>query len=354
MLGTMQMPVCDHPKRARMACVPAAFLLPFLLFVTAGAEVCTTQAHLSEAQRHEIGAAALTLASAVQAGDAARVQASTVPAYVGEPGQAAYLVRNTAQHIAADTLAVTQVYLLDATGRKAADATEADFTCPLSGTADETDFAISGLPAGRFAFAMVEARGADPWLLSFLMEAEGGSSGGAWRMAGFYPHPRTAAGHDGLWYWTAARADAKADRPWLAWLRYDQAERLLRPANFVSTGNLDKLQSEQRAAAPQALSNGINEQTALSLQGEHGAVYSITGLRTQASDDGKQLNLVVQLPADAALASDAQTERNGAVARSFLIAHPELRSGFSNILVIAERSGAEPVLTEKPIDQVGK
>src|SRR5579875_3299606 len=119
----------------------------------------------------------------------------------------------------------------------------------MAGTAAETDFSIAGLPAGRFAFVMVEASGPRPWLLSFLLEQQPGG----WKMAGFYPHPRNAAGHDGGWYWTTARTDAKDGKEWLAWVLYGQADELLRPANFVSSTNLDRLRSELRSVTPPAL-----------------------------------------------------------------------------------------------------
>ena len=63
------------------------------------------------------------------------------------------------------------------------DTSDADFSCPLMGTTSETDFAIGGLPPGLYVFAMVEATGDQPWLLSFLLQQDGG----AWKLAGFYP-----------------------------------------------------------------------------------------------------------------------------------------------------------------------
>ena len=42
-------------------------------------------------------------------------------------------------------------------------------------------------------------------------------------MAGLYPKPLTAAGHDGLWYWTQARALAKQGQRWNAYLFYREA-----------------------------------------------------------------------------------------------------------------------------------
>ncbi len=300
-------------------------------------------------QRTEIGTAAYALAAAVQAGDANRVRAATVTQYAGDANQAAFLVRSTAERVAGDQLAVTQVYLLDASARQAGDNSVAEFACALAGTVAETDFGIAGLPPGRFAFAMVEARGANPWLLSFLLQQEGT----AWKMAGFYPHARTAAGHDGLWYWSAARADAKGNQPWLAWVLYGEADQLLRPASFVSTGNLEKLRTEQRTAAPQVLGSGLNTQTPLSLEGPGGTVYRVTELGTQTSDDGKALNLTMHVQVDGpALTGEAAIERNLKAARALLTAHPELREGFSNIWVIADAAGASPFVVQRPINEI--
>ncbi len=299
--------------------------------------------------RLEVGTAAYDLALSVQAGDAERVRAATVTPYAGDPNGTAYLVRTTGDHLAGEALAVTQVYLLDATARKAGDSSEAEFSCPLAGTVSETDFGIAGLPPGRFAFATVEARGATPWLLAFLLQQQGST----WKMAGFYPRPRSAAGHDGLWYWNAARADGKRDKPWLAWLRYDAADRLLRPAAFVSSSNLEKLLGEQRAAAPQMLTNGLSTEAPLALEGPGGEVFQVTQLRTQVSDDSKELDLSMQMQAVDTAGKQDPAARNVRAAQALLAAHPELREGFTDIRVVAERAGANPVVVQRSIAELG-
>ena len=316
---------------------------------TALGQSCTTQAKMTAAQRTEIGAAAFGLGTAVMAGDPSRVQANTVAQFAGDFGSTAYLVRSTSARLAGDSLAVTQAYLLDASGRKAGDSAEADFACPLTGGASETDFAIPGLPPGRFAFAMVEAKGPSPYLLAFLLEQEGGS----WKMAGFYPHEREVAGHDGLWYWTTARADAKADKPWLAWVLYAEADQLLRPAGFVSSANLDKLRSEQRSAAPEPLVNGLSAQTPLNVEGPTGTQFRVTSLGAQSSDGGKVLDLVVHIQADGALTGDAATQRNVAAATALLTVHPELRQGFQNVFVMADGAGGNPFVVERAVSSIG-
>ena len=317
----------------------------FLGSLCAGAQTCTTQARMTAQERNEIGSAAYTLASAVLANDAARLRANTVSQFAGDFNQTAYLMRTTSERIAGDSLAVTQAYLLDASGKTAGAGSEADFACPLTGTVSETDFAIPGLPPGRFAFAMVEAAGPRPWLLAFLLQGENGS----WKMAGFYPHERSVAGHDGLWFWTAARADAKANKPWLAWVQYSEADNLLRPASFVSSGNLDKLRGEQRTAAPEPLTNGLSAATPMALQGPGGAVFQVTSLGAQSGDGGRVVDLVMHIEAGQEAAGEAATARNVAAATALLTAHPELRDGFANVFVIADASGQAPFVVQRPI-----
>ena len=329
------------------AALAAAVAAPALGY----AQGCLTQAKMSASQRSDVATAAFRLAGDILSGDSAGVQAATIPQYASNFAGTAYLIRTTSAQLTGDRLAVTQLYLLDATNRTANDSSDADFSCPLTGTAAETDFSIAGLPAGRYAFAMVEASGANPWLLSFLLQAD--SSGAGWKMAGFYPHRRNAAGHDGLWYWNNARLDAKDGKQWLAWVLYGQADQLLRPANFVSSTNLDRLRSELHATTPPSLSDGLSETTPLALSGANAAEFRVTGLSSEASEDGKQLNLIMHLRGDpAAPAGDAATDRNLAAGAALLKAHPELRSGFDQLWVISEAPGANPFVTERPMSEV--
>ena len=90
-------------------------------------------------------------------------------------------------------------------------------------------FLIPGLAPGRYGFAIVDVTDtSSPWRLSFLLRQDQGQ----WTMAGFYPKPMTAAGHDGLWYWTQARTMTAQKEHWNAWLYYQQAESLLTSGEF--------------------------------------------------------------------------------------------------------------------------
>ena len=353
--------------RERVAAVPRVWAIPGRACVCglvavlaavpggqgiAGAQSCVTQARATAAQRASTGAVAYRLATAVQRGDTAAVKTDSIAQLSGDFGATASLIGATAAGLTGDSLAVQQLYLLDASTRSPTETTDADFACALAGTAAETDFSIAGLPPGKYAFLMVTAAGPQPWALSFLLQAEGAG----WKMAGFYPHRTAVAGHDGLWYWTRARADTKTGKPWLAFLYYGEADQLLRPANFVGSTNLFRLRSELRSSTPPDLANGPSDTAPLTIQGGNGTAYRITGLSSDSSPNGKELDLLVHLRAEGN--ADGDNEATAALARdlaagdALLRAHPELRTGFNRLVVISEAPGTNPVLSDRPMAEV--
>lgn len=309
---------------------------------------CTTQSKMPSELRQSLADTALAIATAIKSNDAERVRSMSSPELASNFGSSTFVIHQTATAISGDTVAVTQLYKLDASARRAGDTSAADFACALSGSADEVDFSIGGLPPGVYGFAIVEATGARPWLLPVLLV----QAGSAWKMAGFYPHPRTAAGHDGLWYWTTARADEKAGKKWLAWVLYGEADQLLRPANFVTSTHLDKLRGERRTGAPGELTEGISAQNPLVVKAKDGAEFHLTSLGSAATDDGKGVDLVLHYRADAAAAGDAAGARNVAAASALLNAHPELREGFANVSIFAETAGQSPFVTEVSLAEI--
>ncbi len=319
-----------------------------------GAQNCTTQARMTSDVRNGLSDAALRLAQAVQQGEGARIQGMTIAEYSEAAAFAPTmsLVQSTSSRVVKDALQVTQIYELDASTRAAGDASDATFNCPLAGTTAETDFAIPGLPRGLYGFAMVEASGDRPWLLSFLLREDDG----VWKLAGFYPRATTAAGHDGAWYWKSARTYAKADELWLAWIFYGEAAEVLRPANFVTSTNLDRLLSERRTAAPAELSGGVGENHPLVVKAKDlkgvGAEYRLTNLSAAGSENGKELNLILHLRADDVSDAAMVTARSKAVAQAVLDAHMELRQTFQQVWVFAESEGHEPLVTEETISNI--
>jgi hypothetical protein len=314
------------------------------------AQTCTTQARLSDTVRTGLATSAVNLAELIKAGNSAKVEAVTIADFASTSAFAstAALIQSTAPKLTGDFLRVAQVYELDAQSRKVGETSDADFSCALMGATSEADFSISGLPPGMYGFAMVEARGDRSWLLAFLMRQDDG----VWKLAGFYPRPRTAAGHDGEWYWTAARNHAKGKELWTAWLFYSEADELLRPANFVTSTNLDRLRSEQRAAAPPELINDIGSDHPLVAKGSDGTEYRFSSIGTTGSEDGKQLNIVLHLMGDYIADPAASKARSNAAAKVFIDAHEELRQGFNNVWIFADSQGHEPIVTVQAIADI--
>lgn len=317
---------------------------------SAGAQTCTTQAKMAPEVYAAISSAALSLANSIKANDASRVQASTIAEFATNFDATASIIRNTAPRVAADSFRVTQVYELEEPAAAAgAAATNVEFSCPLMNSTSETDFNFGTLPAGTYGFAMVEAEGPSPWLLTFVLQRQDAT----WKMAGIYTHSRTAAGHDGLWYWTEARKRLAASpaQPWLAWLLFAEAENLLKPANFVSTTNLDKLGTEETAARPPALADGISAETPLVIAA-NGQEFRFTQIVPEASDDGQRLNLMLHYKADSITDPTAARARNTAAAKALLDAHKELRQVFNSVWVFAESPNQPPFISDQPVSSI--
>jgi len=328
--------------------IAALAVIPALVVPMARAQSCMTQAKMRAEDYTALTDAALGLATAVKTGDTARVQALSSAELAANFTATGFLVRSTADKIGGESLRVSQAYELDATQRMTNDPSEADFSCPLTGTTAETDFAIPGLPPGFYGFAMAEASGgARPWLLAFVLRRDAG----VWKLAGFSAHARTAAGHDGVWFWAKARERVVKEH-WAAWVLFGEAYELLRPASFVSSTNLDKLQGEQRVAAPPELADGISTGNPMVLKGSGTAEYRFTAIGAEGSDDGKRLNLTLHVGVDSVGDAAAAKAFSTAAAKALLDAHKELRQGFDGVLVFAEAKGQPAVATELKMGEI--
>ncbi|MDP9052223.1 MAG: hypothetical protein M3O31_16115 [Acidobacteriota bacterium] len=330
-----------------------ALLLAISLCAVSRAEVCTTQSGMAPAEREAIAQTARNLAVLVQANNATSLKTTAVAEVVNDFPALQYLVSSTAPKLAGPPPAVDQVYLLDAANNKKnpdGSAPEAQFFCSLNRSTAETEFLIPGLPPGKYSFALVTA-GPDkaPWHLAFLMRQEQGK----WLLAGFYPRALTAAGHDGLWYWTQARQMGTAKQPWNAWLYYRAAEKLLQPADFVNSTHLDKLRTEASSAAPPALSDGVSMDAPLVVKGAAGAEYHFTALGVDDSLGQSSLDVEAHLRVDAPAADPAAArKRNNDAANALLAAYPELRKPFHGVWIYAEAPGQNPFASEQPMADI--
>jgi len=327
-------------------------MLGLLAGGVASAEVCTTQSQMTPADRDALAAAARGLAAKVQANDVSGLRAATAVEYAKDFGGIGEVVGSTSAHVKSGTLKVEQVYLLDGTQlKRAADGSvpDAQFFCSLNKSVAEADFSISGLAPGRYGFAIVDVPdGSAPWRLSFLLRQDQGE----WVMAGFYPKPLLAAGHDGLWYWTQARLLTAQKEHWNAWLYYQQAESLLRPTNFIQSTHLEKLKTEETAAAPPALSEGISADSPLVVKGADGAEYHFTALGVDDSLGNDKVDVTAHLKVDQIGDAATARKRNSDAMNALLAAYPELRKPFHGVWMFAEVPGQNPFATEQAMSQI--
>jgi hypothetical protein len=319
----------------------------------ASAEVCTTQSQMTAADRDALAAAGRDLAAKVQADDVNGLRAETVAQYAKDFSGIENVVGATAAKLKGGTIAVEQVYLLDGTQLKPnadGSAPEAQFFCSLNKSVAEVDFLIPGLLPGRYGFVIVNVQSASPWQLSFLLRQD--QNQGRWAMAGFYPKALTAAGHDGLWYWTQARAMAARNEHWNAWLYYRQAQALLQPAGFVQSSHLEKLKSEQASAAPPALSEGIGPETPLVVKDAAGTEYRFIGLGVDDSFGAAKIDVVAHLKVDQLGDPAVAKKRNSDAAKALLTAYPELRKAFHGVWIFTEAAGQNPYATEEAMNEI--
>lgn len=332
----------ERRRRRAASCLASAGVVMMAFWGVARvapAETCTTQSAMQPMDRAALAQTARELAGRMQAGDAAGLEPVSIPELQKDFGGIRGAVAELAPHLKGDALAVDQVYLLDATTLGAG--TDAQFFCTLNRSQAEVDLSISGLTAGTYGFAVVYGTGGSPWRVALLMQRDAGR----WLLAGFFPGPTEAAGHDGLWYWKEARRLNAAKQPWTAWLYYTEARSLLQPAAFVQSTHLERLQDEQKAAAPPALSSGVSGTTPLVIKGQDSREYRITGLSLEALAGRSRADVVMRLEEPSTDAAELRARGDGA-ARALVAAYPELRSAFDGVLVSLEAPGRPPLVTE--------
>jgi len=331
-----------------------ASVLLSLSFPAFATETCTTQSQILPADRDALTSAALALAASVQSGDAPILRTKLTPDLAKDPSALNNLVSSTAPKLKGATFTVEQLYLLDASQNKST--ADAEFYCSINRSPASTDFQIPSLPPGLYAFVILRADTQSPWRLSFLLLRDSQHSPQPWSIAGFYPKPFTADGHDGVWYWTAARALAAQKQTWNAYLFYQLAQTLLQPAAFVSSTNLDKLRKELDATTPPALSEGISPDTPLVIKAANGTDYHFTSLGIDDSRSPSDLYIAVHLraeplpqtPPDPAVVR----KRNADAMAALLAAYPELRKPFHGVVLYADTAGQSSSTTELSMAEI--
>ena len=175
-----------------------------------------------------------------------------------------------------------------------------------------------------------------------LILAWGGNSDG-WKLAGLAAHQGIFDGHDGIWYWTRARALGNND-PWSAWYTYEAARYLLLPVDYLSSPNLEKLRQEQfqlspapPAAFPLSLRDGDR-------------VWKIDSVSLDASLHEPDLGVAYEstgVTDPAALHTEAIT-----VMTAFLKYQPGVRANFHGLWAYSVTNGKRSPIMELPMAKI--
>lgn len=327
-------------SRARRLRFLGAAVLCLLSGVKGYAVTCTTQAEMKEPERSALVAAARDLATKVQANDINGVKATTLASVASNFDGIASTITTLVPDLQGATLSVTSVYDLQAKDAEAGQDAVQFFCGEAANAGAHVIFNIPGLPAGHFAFAIVEATGVKkPQRLSMLLGKSGPQDAGSWQLAGFFPRPLLSDGHDGVWYWEKARTFTKAAQPWNAYFYYQTAIYLLLPADFLGSTNFDKLIEEVQSATPP----GLPGEQPMSVTADGGPV-SITNIRTDSSLGG--YDLVVNYQAADVSNPVAARARTVALMKALLALHPEWKQGFHGLWVFANAPNQQPFSLE--------
>jgi hypothetical protein len=199
---------------------------------------------------------------------------------------------------------------------------------------------MRSLPPGKYAVVIADATGATlAGQLGIILAWDGTN----WRLAGLSAHQGLFDGHDGVWYWSRARGQAKVD-PWDAWYSYDAARYLLLPFDFISSPNLEKLQKEQ---------------TEIQNSPQEVFPYSLTSGDRTWKVDSVILDPTLHEP-DLALVyestgvTDSAAQRTEAIAvfSAFLKAQPGIRQNFHGLWGYAVTGGKRTPVIELPMGQI--
>jgi len=298
---------------------------------------------MTDAQRSVYVQAAQALASEIQSGNVSAVKASTLPTVAAQFDPIAGTIQSLSPTIQGAALTIQSIYNLRATDLKSPQDTQ--FFCSVPGSQLLINISVPQLPPGDYAFVVVHANGGkQPQQISLILANDPVGSA-QWKLAGIFVRPLTSAGHDGVWYWTQARAYAAKKQQWSAYFYYQTAEYLLSPVDFISSPNLEKLQKEMDSVRPDGLPNG--EPMKIEANGQ---IVEITNIHTDGSLGG--LDLVVNYKASDVSDPVATRSRNVDVMKTLLKQHPELREAFHGLWVYANAENQQPYAIELPMNQI--
>lgn len=321
----------------KLAVSSAIFLLPAM----SRAVSCTSQAELAPADRSMLSNAGTQLAQAILTRNFAVLQSNLLPAEAPQWSGIQSAAQDAQALMQGGQVKLEDAYLLDATSQTGP--ADAEFFCSGSNGNLLVTINMRQLPPGKYAIILADSVGAPMGGQLGLVLAWDDASPAGWKLAGLSAHQGVFDGHDGIWYWSRARALAAAD-PWSAWYCYDLARYMLLPVTFISSPNLQKLDSEQadlknspKGAFPYSVPDGPRTWKISSIaldtvlhEPDLAIIYESTGVTTPAAQHTEAL----------------------AVLSALLKAQPGLRASFHGLWAVADYNGKQTPIIELPMAQI--
>ncbi len=299
-----------------------------LLTVAAAAQTCAMPGEMSASDKSTLAETANRLNQAVITGDASALRAAAIPSIA----QAFETVANTVNQVHAQVSGGQSTVDLEyGLNQDQPGTSNAEFYCGVLNDPDPTHvhvvFSIPNLPNGQYAFVMTNVTGGrTPYRISYVFQQDAGQ----WKLAGFYPKPMSAAGHDGDWYWRQARDFKAKNQNRVAYLYLLTAQDLLQPVGFMtSTNNLDKLFTEQQAAHPADIP--VDPSKPVTFTAPDGKTYQLTQMFPTTDDQGN-LVLVVKYAVPDVSNGAAMLASNQALANALVQKYPELKPAFASLV----------------------
>jgi hypothetical protein len=238
---------------------------------------------------------------------------------------------------------IQSVYLLDDSTATAVADTQ--FFCSNASGSLTVTITMHALPPGKYAVVLADAAGAPlGGHLGIILVWDPTGPVAGWKLGGISVRQGIIDGHDGVWYWTKARALAATKDAWGAWYSYELARYLLLPVDFISSPNMEKLAQEQSlikdspsGAFPYSLTEGAR-------------TWKIDSIHVETSLDEDDLGVTYE---SIGVADPAAARTEAVAVMSVLLkAHPELRGNFHGLWAFASHDGKVSPVIELPMAQI--
>lgn len=302
-------------------------------------QTCQTAEDMDASLRTALEAAAKRYFEMTARGDTLALEQNSIASVVANFARIEAAVKENQGGFSGAQATVRPPFLLVVEGQ--APLARAEFLCGVFGksgqTKDSAVFVLNNLPPGKYGVTILDVNGGpaaitQPMTLTLVLEQRYGE----WKLAGFFPRPSRAAGHDAAWFAQRARDyQAKAQNR-NAWLYYREAIFLAAPVDMMSTLATDQLYDAAQAVEPSDVP--VNGKTVDLSAG--GKVYRLTEISPLAV--GNDLDVVVKYQAADISDTARAFQANTVVIKALVARFPELREAFAGMVARAvEPSGRD-------------